>query len=217
MNPLFKSCHEPVMALLRLAMAFLIAIAPNGVSHADVAPGAEPKEWPADPGKHTVTILRESKDAKQAAMITAAENAQPSKKALQQAVGEGVLPVGEKVWWYKEALGIRIPYAITADAVSYYADLVGNYSKQRLKRYVQPTSRFEYHASVDFQKEYVREGKTFRDAHIVTMKLTFSQNFTATQTEGMQFEKERTVVLDGEGKVLEIFGDGPTEVPILAI
>ena len=52
---------------------------------------------------------------------------------------------------------------------------------------------------------------------MVTLKLTFDQNFAATQTEGMHFEKKRVVVLDGKGKVLHISGDGPTEVPILAI
>jgi hypothetical protein len=33
----------------------------------------------------------------------------------------------------------------------------------------------------------------------------------------MHFEKVRVVVLDAEGKVLYISGDGPTEVPIFAI
>ena len=33
----------------------------------------------------------------------------------------------------------------------------------------------------------------------------------------MQFEKERVVILDAKGKVLHISGDGPTEVPVLAI
>jgi hypothetical protein len=32
----------------------------------------------------------------------------------------------------------------------------------------------------------------------------------------MQFEKERVVILDAKGKVLQI-GDSPTEVPIVAI
>ena len=33
----------------------------------------------------------------------------------------------------------------------------------------------------------------------------------------MHFEKKRIVVLDNDGKVLQVFGDGSTEVPILAI
>jgi hypothetical protein len=33
----------------------------------------------------------------------------------------------------------------------------------------------------------------------------------------MQFEKERVVILDANAKVLHISGDGPTEVPVMAI
>ena len=68
-----------------------------------------------------------------------------------------------------------------------------------------------------FHKEFKLGDKTFNDVHVVTLKLTFEQNFAATGTEGMHFEKERVVVLDAEGKVLHISGDGPTEVPIMAI
>ncbi len=66
-------------------------------------------------------------------------------------------------------------------------------------------------------KEYKSEGMTFKDVHVVTLKLTFEQNFAATQTEGMQFQKSRIVILDDKGKVLHVTGDGPTEVPVLAI
>ncbi|MHB8862170.1 MAG: hypothetical protein ACYC6N_07190 [Pirellulaceae bacterium] len=48
-------------------------------------------------------------------------------------------------------------------------------------------------------------------------KLVFDQNFVATVTEGMHFEKERVVILDASGKVLHISGDGPTEVPVLVM
>jgi hypothetical protein len=33
----------------------------------------------------------------------------------------------------------------------------------------------------------------------------------------MHFQKDRVVILDAGGRVLHISGDGPTEVPILAI
>jgi hypothetical protein len=195
------------------------------------APGFEPRDWPANPAKHQVVIRREATDAKQTAMIAAAEAAQPSKETLRQAAEardrndplglaqpkEAKAPVGDKVWWYKEQLGIRIPCAITADAVAYYSDLVGKYGKQVLKRYTEPSSRLDYHAGVKFHKEFKLGDKTFNDVHVVTLKLTFDQNFAATTTEGMHFQKERVVILDDKGKVLHISGDGPTEVPILAM
>jgi hypothetical protein len=176
-----------------------------------------------------VVVRREAADKQQSTLIATAEAAQPSKETLRQATEardrndplglaqpkEAPRPVGDKVWWYKEQLGIRIPCAITADAVAYYSDLVGNYGKQVLKRYSEPSSRLDYRARVKFHKEYKLAGKTFNNVHVVTLKLTFEQNFAATSTEAMHFEKERVVVLDARGKVLHISGDGPTEVPIL--
>ena len=198
---------------------------------AAVLPGTMPKDWPSNPAKHRVVITRAAKDDKESAMIAAAEAAQPSKEKLREAAEArdrndplglaqpkgAKAPVGDNVWWYKEQLGIRIPCAITADAVAYYSDLVGKYGKQVLKRYIEPSSRLDYHAGVAFHKEFKLGDKTFNNVHVVTLKLTFDQNFAATTTEGMHFEKKRVVVLDGKGKVLHISGDGPTEVPILAI
>ena len=163
------------------------------------APGFEPKEWPANPAKHQIVVRREAADKQQAAMIAAAEAAQPSKETLRQAAEardrndplglaqpkEAKAPVGDKVWWYKEQLGIRIPGAITADAVTYYSDLVEKYGKQVLKRYTEPSSRLDYHAGVKFHKEFKLGDKTFNDVHVVTLKLTFDQNFVATTNEGI--------------------------------
>ncbi len=216
---------------IRLTIALLAWDTFTGAAMADVLPGAQPKEWPANPAKHRVVITRAAKDDKESALIAAAEAAQPSKETLRQAAEAGdrndplglsqpkgaKAPVGDNVWWYKEQLGIRIPCAITGDAVAYYSDLVGKFGKQVLKRYVEPSSRLDYHAGVKFQKEFKLDGKTFNDVHVVTLKLSFSQNFAATTTEGMHFQKQRVVILDAAGKVLQISGDGPTEVPILAI
>ena len=74
-----------------------------------------------------------------------------------------------------------------------------------------------YHASVRFHEDFMLDDKGFKGVHVVTLKLDFAQNFAATQTEGMSFQKKRVVVLDGAGKVLHVSGDGPTEVPVLAI
>lgn len=204
-------------AVLRPAGVLTLCLALIQPAAAAVEEGTRPKDWPANPAKHQITVRREAADKKQAAMIAAAEAAQPSNKVLLQAAGAAGLPPGDKVWWYKEELGIRIPCAITADAIAYYSDLVGKYGKQDLKRYAEPSSRLDYHASVAFHNKFEHQGQTFKDVHVVTLKLTFSQNFVATQSEGMQFQKDRTVILNAEGKVLHITGDGPTEVPILAI
>jgi hypothetical protein len=176
-------------------------------------------------------ITREAANPQQAAMIATAEAIGPSQETLRQSAADGdrndppglaqpqeaKAPVGDKVWWYKELLGIRIPCAVTGDAVAYYADLVKKFGGQAFQRHVEPSSRLSYQAGVKVHADFEIDGKKFRNVHVVTLKLTFNQTFAATGTEGMQFEKERLVVLDPDGKVLHLSGDGPTDVPILAI
>lgn len=195
-------------------------------------PGTKAKEWPVNPDKHKVTIHREAANEKEAAMIAAAEAAQPAVADLEKAAtdsdpaqGKGVVPTrkalgageGEKLWWYKLDLNVRVPYAITADAVTYYSDLVGKYAKKAFKSYGEPSSKLEYHASSKFQKEYKVADKVFTDVHVVTLKLVFEQNFAEEQAAAMHFEKERVVIMDATGKVLHISGDGLTDVPILML
>ena len=180
---------------------------------------AGPKDWPADPTKHQIIIKRETTDAKQSAMITAAEAAPVSTDALQKAAlveaGQPAIPQDDKVWWYQEKLGVRIPYSVTGDAITYYTEVVANNAKTAFKSYAQPSSSLDYRASVKFHKEVTLDGKTFKDVNVVTLKLNFNANFTASATADLRFEKTRVVVLDAANKVLHISGDGPTETKIM--
>jgi hypothetical protein len=182
-----------------------------------MTPDAKEKNWPANPEKHRITIRREAADAARTKMIATAETAQPDAEALRKAIGEGPQPKDASQWWYREELGIRIPFAVTDQAVEYFSKQVGDYRKQEFKRHSEPSSRVDYHASVASHLQFEHDGRKFADVHVVTLKLVFMQNFAATATEGMHFEKVRTVVLDANGKVLAVYGDGPTEVPILSI
>ncbi len=179
--------------------------------------GAAPKDWPADAGKHKMEVHRKAEDKKQEAMIAAAEAAQPDNKALREAAAKEKIAVEDKQWWYKMTLGTRIPFAITGDAVEHYLRLVESNGKQVFKAYTQPSSSVDYQASVAFHKEYTSGEKTFKNVHVVTLKLKVTQNFVTEQTSGMFFTKERIVVLDETGKVLHISGDGLTEALIMMI
>lgn len=150
-------------------------------------------------------------------MITAAEAAQVSKEELIKATTNIAIPQGDKVWWYEEKLGTRIPYALTGDAISYYSEVVANHAKTAFKSYAMPSSRLDYHAGVQFQKEFKLDDKTFNDVNVVTLKLSFSANFTAEATSGLSFDKKRIVVLDSGNKVIHISGDGPTEARIMML
>lgn len=211
-------------AMLTLTFALLAGSAISQSSTAAMlAPkageAAGPKDWPADPTKHQIVIKRETTDAKQSAIITAAEAAPVPTDALQKAaleeVGQPKLPQGAKVWWYQEKLGIRITYSITSDAITYYSELVANNAKKAFKSYAEPSSRLDYHASVKFHKEITLDGKTFKDVNVVTLKLNFNASFTASATADLSFEKTQVVVLDAANEILHVSGDGPTETQIM--
>ena len=220
MNFPFKLMRSAVSIYSSIAAVLLLGGSlqtSDAAAVADGMPNSKPKQWPANPAKHVVKIVREAADDQQKSLIPKAEAALPSLEALKKAAGETGIPKGENVWWYKESLGIRIPFAVIGDAVTYYSDLVTAYGKQAFNRYAEPSSSLSYQAGVKFHKEFKLGEKSFSGVNVVTLKLTFSQNFSATQTEGMQIQKERVVVLDASGKVLQISGDGETEVPIMAI
>jgi hypothetical protein len=201
----------------RLLSVFILWLALLVPGYAAMTEDSKEKSWPANPDKHRITIRREAADAAQAKRIATAEAALPEAAALQKAIGDGPKPKDASQWWYREDLGIRIPFAVTSGAVEYFSKRVGDFAKQEFKRYMEPSSSLAYHASVASHSQFERDGRKFADVHVVTLKLVFDQNFAATGTEGMHFEKVRTVVLDAAGKVLAVYGDGPTEVLIHAI
>jgi hypothetical protein len=211
-----KKPHTPVVSH-RLFCAFSFWLALCVPSPSAMIEGSKEKNWPANPEKHRVTIRREAADEAQTKMIAAAETARPDAAALRKAIGEGPEPKEATQWWYREELGIRIPFALTTGAVDYFTQKVGEYRKQEFKRHLEPSSSVDYLASVAHHPQFERDGRKFANVHVVTLKLVFMQEFAATGTEGMHFEKVRTVVLDEKGKVLAVYGDGPTEAPVFAI
>lgn len=204
-------------AMRRFHFVSLLSLALVSGVPADVVPGAEPKKWPANAQKHTVVVTREAANDDSRRLIAAAEAAQPPRTGVQKAAGDAKLPEKGPLWWYKEELGLRIPYALTGEAVTYFTSLVKKYGRESFTRYTEPSSRLEYSATVATHDSFSHEQSSFANVRVVTLKLKFSQNFCATGTEGLAFEKERSVVFDADGKILLIIGDGPTETPILAI
>jgi len=197
--------------------AVLTALLWHTEASSAVAPDSEPKKWSANSAKHVVVLTRTPSDADSQRLIKAAEAAAPPKEAVQKAAGETKLPETGPLWWYREELGVRIPFAVTGDSVKYFSELVGRYGKQSFTRFVEPTSRLEYSAKVTTHETFSRDNESFSNVRVVTLTLHFRQNFCATGTEGQSFQKERIVVFDAAGAVLKIFGDGPTESPVLAI
>lgn len=229
MRPFANFCFRSISCAILassavLGWALLSESAPAAMLAPEEGGPTGPKDWPADPASHVVVIKREAKDDKQVAMIAAAEAAPTAQDALQEAAKQAqegghppAIPKDGKAWWYQEKLGIRIPYAITGDAVTYYSGILTAYAKKGFKSYSKPSSSLSYQASVRFHEEFKLDGKVFKGVNVVTMQLTFSANFTAEATSGIGFEKNRVVVLDAGNKVLHLSGDGPTEAAIMML
>ncbi len=168
---------------------------------ADVLPGADAKEWAANPNRHVVMIQRTPADRHSLKMINRAENASSD----------------TNTWFKGTRLGVLLPYALSGQALEYYERLIDGYRNRSWKTHIEPHSLMDYSAVVTHHDVFERDGKTFRDVDVVEMKLTFQADFTQEGTQGIRFKKTRAVVLDGKGSVLAVFGDGLTEAPILAI
>ena len=199
--------------LCRLAMLVCLTTA----AKASLAPGTTLKDFPADPSKHVVSVTRTAKDAGEEKLIAAAEGALPERDALLKAADPNQPPAGERLWWHAEQLDIKLPFAITKEAIDYYSEVVTKFGKQEFKGFIQPTSNLTYAASVTSHPTLELDGKTFTNVRVVTMTLEFGQSFCVQQSAAMHFSKERKVVFDANGKILHISGDGPTEAPMMAI
>lgn len=201
-------------------LACLIPVLFTLPAHAALRAGSKPKEWAASPEQHKISIQREAADDQEKKLIAAAEKSLPDAAALAKAIGKDATGIAQPQtgpWWNKEVLGIRIPFAVTADAVDYYNKLVTEYGQQKLVRFTRPSSEFSYHAKVARHAAFELEGKSLQNVTVVTMTLKFRQNFVASVAEAFGFEKSRTVVFDKHGKILGIQGDGDVEVPVMAM
>ncbi len=189
----------------------------NSTASAAMLPGSEPKKWPANPAKHQVVVQRTAADETEKKMIALAEAAYPKKEDVVAAGNLQPVPADDKLWSHKDVQGVRIPYAITGAAITWYTKFVQDAAAKEFTRFIEPSSKLEYTASVQSKENFEINGKPVPHVYVVKMKLVFDESFVAGGTEAIHFAKEREVVLDPAGKVLKITGDGDTEVPVLAI
>ncbi|MCK4752718.1 MAG: hypothetical protein KAS75_04665 [Planctomycetes bacterium] len=166
---------------------------------------------------HVIKIIRTIRSENDSRMITIAENTYPPRTKVLEAIKEAhfkpkQISEKDKLWWYSEFDRVKIPYAITIEAIDYYVGLVESYRVRRWKSDIEPSSKFIYSAEVEFRENYEKEGKTFQKVYVVDMKLSMRATFASLA--GIGFGKERTVIIDRDGKVLAVFGDGKTPVRV---
>lgn len=183
---------------------------------AAMTPDSKPKEWPANAARHVVKITRTASGEAEKKMIAAAESAPPAIPAPVPGQASTTQATKE-TWWCNVRENVRVPYALNSAALTYYETLVLSYQKKDWKAYIEPSSKFNYEASVKKHDTFTLNNKNYKDVYEVRLKMSFDAQFTENATTGIHIEKERTVVLDLKGTVLAVEGDGETEAPVLAI
>lgn len=117
-------------------------------------------------------------------------------------------PTNGGAWWVRTFDGIRIPQAITRDAVVYYLDLSRAFQSGDFSGSIQQiSSRFTYRADLTWQESYSLDGRSYRNVLVATMDLSWS-NYCGSLC-ALSFSKRRVVVMDPRGTILRVSGDGP--------
>ncbi len=168
-------------------------------SPAAMLPGAEVKEWPANAEKHVVSIERKAANAAEKTLIATAEAAETESDN----------------WWIlgldRQPLmksNVKVPYALTGETVDYYAGRIKEYKTRAYKSFMEPNSKLAYTATVAHHDSVTLAGKTYANVHVVTLSLSFCSSFTEDATMGIEVMKNRTIVINADGKVLATHGDG---------
>jgi len=207
-----------------LTLIFTILVTAAGCRHMPppVAPNPSiqlPPSLSID-GPFSVRIARTTASPDEQRALEAAEAAYPSRDEVVAAISGGhfklrAVPDDDRLWWSSEFDGVRIAYAITADAVQYYVNVSEAFREKRFEE-VGPipmlSSGLQYSASVSPAETISAAGQEFHDVFVVTMSLSWFDY--CGDVCGMDFEKSRKVLVSRNGKVLFVSGDGNPNVEV---
>jgi hypothetical protein len=162
---------------------------------------------------HSSPLRRSFRNAEEERLIRIAEETYPQAEAVLSIAnsrpGREALSKEKRLWWYGEFDGVRLPYAVTMDAVRYYLRLtqaLGRGDTTQTSGIRMKQSEFSYSARVSPRPStYSRDGRVFKDVYVVDMRLRWS-NYCGSLC-ACDFHLDRTVVLRRDGTVLCVFGD----------
>ncbi len=169
-------------------------------------------------GEFHLKILRSYGDDKEGKLLLLAETAQPPRDDVIAAIQPGAgaqsigAEVGQPLWWYASFDGIRVPWAVTSDAIAYYVGVIDSFREGDFgpsAGVAMQKAALTYEADIKRVSHIEMEGKAFDDVYVAHLVLGWSQ-YCGSEC-AMAFFKERTVVLTDSGNVLAIFGDGKTK------
>jgi hypothetical protein len=159
------------------------------------------------------TVNRSFRNPDEERLIRIAEETYPPTEAVlaiaKSVSGSEALSKERRLWWYDTFDGVRIPYAVTMDAVRYYLGLtqaLGRGDSTQTAGIRMKRSHFSYYARISNRTAtYSRDGRVFKDVYVVEMGLKWS-NYCGSLC-ACSFRLDRTVLIRPDGTVLCVFGD----------
>jgi hypothetical protein len=171
------------------------------------------------PPTFNAVIARNADSVEEEFMLQVAEAYYPAREDVLSCVDENggdPLKVPEEfAWWCEESGDMLLPYAVTAEAVDYYQMLLEE--RREVAREGPYTNhyntKFKYEADVEFFEVYDPSwtSVSYTDAYVVSMRIFWS--VYCGSVCGWGFNHDRIVVLNVDGEVQVVFGDGDRVYP----
>lgn len=172
-------------------------------------PNADEKQ-----GNYSIKIQRSFKDENESAMLRKAEAVYGPQSRYIDAMRQSPLQWAEDLpaeiaplWGARSNDNVMECEVITASAVRYYYDLSISSREHRQFRNVFPmvSTGFKYNASIKHYDDWEHLTRKFKDVYVADLNLEWSS--ICGGLCGVGFTRNKLVVLDKSGEVLELFLD----------
>lgn len=171
---------------------------------------------------YTKSIERISASDFESDLIDQAEKYYPPREDVVSAAEWSGMEIPEtKYWYYSNFDGVKIPFAITEDAINYYSDLIDEFNENPDDVFFYMAS-FEYKAEVIFYENYVSpeadsqgqatEPESFDSVYVIKMTLVW-EDYCGSLCAAW-INKNRIVVFNESGELLKVYLDGVTPVMV---
>lgn len=150
-------------------------------------------------------------------LIALAESIYPERDSVLSVTPTELIPFipGSNYWFYQSIDGVKIPYAITNEAIIYYSEIIDTLNA--IQNSLIYKAVFIYKAELTYYNSYTFEGldpitghplqsESFNNVYVVRMDLSWN-HFCGLEC-GLYIDHKRIVVFDIQGNPIRIFYDG---------
>lgn len=173
---------------------------------------------------YTKIITRISENSFEDSLIFEAEKIYPDRDSVLAVVHPSEIKfIPETGYWFYSTFDcVRLPYAITKDAIKYYEDLIDSLNAGNIYQFI-ITAEFGYNAIITFEDSFTfNESDPFTEeplpivifekVYVVEMSLRWS-HYCGPEC-GLWINHRRIIVFDKNGNLLNVFLDGLSPVAV---